>query len=124
MILKTSLFPRSAHFTVCQKPWGCSKDYYNPLCEKLHLKWFELRKLAEEFYGVPVTADACPHGGHKFYKQMQLDNAKLPAFTGFVPDDSPGFLKPTEESRFLTEDYDMKVGGKYSNLPDNAPINP
>lgn len=26
---------KSAHFTVCQKPWNCEKYYYNPLCEKV-----------------------------------------------------------------------------------------
>jgi hypothetical protein len=27
---------KSAHFTVCQKPWGCWKTYANRLCGELH----------------------------------------------------------------------------------------
>ena len=37
---------KSAHFTICQKPWTCT-EHVNPknkvLCEVLHAKWFELR---------------------------------------------------------------------------------
>jgi len=37
---------KSAHFTICQKPWTCT-EHLNPknkdLCEVLHTKWFELR---------------------------------------------------------------------------------
>lgn len=37
---------KSAHFTICQKPWTCT-EHLNPknkiLCEILHTKWFELR---------------------------------------------------------------------------------
>ena len=38
---------KSAHFTVCQKPWMCYKTYYNSLCEDLHKSWFQLRRDAE-----------------------------------------------------------------------------
>ena len=37
---------KSAHFTICQKPWTCTK-HDNPrnkvLCEQLHQEWFILR---------------------------------------------------------------------------------
>lgn len=44
---------KSAHFTVCQKPWGCwmsMKD--NVLCHDLHQTWFQYRQEAEIFYGL------------------------------------------------------------------------
>jgi len=87
---------KSAHFTVCQKPWGCHKEVYtithrkkgqgdkdkweiNPLCHELHQKWFELRREAERFFDLPVIAEPCPHGGEKYYQPMQLSKAKLPS---------------------------------------------
>jgi hypothetical protein len=37
---------KSAHFTICQKPWTCT-EHVNPrnkkLCSALHQKWFQLR---------------------------------------------------------------------------------
>ena len=42
---------KSAHFTICQKPWTCT-DFVNPrnkvLCEIFHQKWFQLRKEFED----------------------------------------------------------------------------
>lgn len=42
---------KSAHFTICQKPWTCTK-HDNPrnkdLCEKLHAQWFQLRDEFEQ----------------------------------------------------------------------------
>lgn len=92
----------SAHFTVCQKPWACysAKDI-NPLCGALHDRWFDLRRGTEAWYGVPVTEKACPKFGHKHYKRMQLDNARLPPDRPFfVPDTSPDLLAPTAAARF------------------------
>ena len=48
---------------------------------------------------------------------MDLENAKLPADSVLVPDDSPDLLEPTEESRFLTKDYEKTSGGK-DRVPD------
>lgn len=42
---------KSAHFTICQKPWTCTK-HLNPknmvLCEIFHKKWFALRDELEQ----------------------------------------------------------------------------
>ena len=51
---------KSAHFTLCQKPWTCNK-HDNPrnmrLCEQLHDKWFMLRgEFEEHILGVDVEA--------------------------------------------------------------------
>lgn len=54
---------KSAHFTVCQKPWGCWEHYFrtnnkeNPLCYPLHQRWVQLRKEAEVFYGLVPSLD-------------------------------------------------------------------
>lgn len=49
---------KSAHFTICQKPWTCT-EHTNPrnmvLCEKLHKKWFELRDELEKETGVDMS---------------------------------------------------------------------
>lgn len=46
---------KSAHFTICQKPWTCT-EHLNPknkvLCEALHKKWFQLRDELETSTGV------------------------------------------------------------------------
>ena len=46
---------KSAHFTICQKPWTCTM-HSNPrnmdLCMKLHAKWFELRQEYELELGI------------------------------------------------------------------------
>lgn len=85
---------KSAHFTVCQKPWSCYRAFINDLCGALHKKWFALRRQAEEFYGLPPTEKPCP-AGHGSYVHMRLHDAKLPVAAKFVvPDDSPDFLAP------------------------------
>jgi hypothetical protein len=109
---------KTAHFTVCQKPWTCYSSYVNPLCEKLHKAWFQLRREAENYYGLPVVKEACVNKfGRRGYNYMLLDNARTPPDSIFVPDDSPSFLEPTAESRFLTKDYEKTSGGK-DNVPD------
>lgn len=51
---------RSAHFTVCQKPWGCwMRMRDNPLCHDLHQTWFQYRQEAEIFYGL-LTPQTVP----------------------------------------------------------------
>ena len=91
----------SAHFTVCQKPWGCFNQPVSRLCGDLHHQWFKLRKEAEKFYSIPSVPQACPRGGHKWYKPMQLTNAVMPSSqTLFMPDDSPDRLPPTKEALF------------------------
>ena len=108
---------KSAHFTICQKPWTCYSSHVNALCSKLHEAWFALRKEAERYYSLPVVPDACRVDGRRKYAYMALESAKLPQDTILMPDDSPSFLKPTAESRFLTEDYEKTSGGK-DNIPD------
>ncbi len=49
---------KSAHFTICQKPWTCTK-HLNPrnmvLCEIFHDKWFALRDELEKAQGVDLS---------------------------------------------------------------------
>ncbi len=66
---------KSAHFTVCQKPWGCFKYYDSPLCGNLHEEWFRLRKLTEEYYSMTIENNPCPQPGHKHYKAMKINDA-------------------------------------------------
>ena len=41
-------------------------------------RWFELRRGAEEFLGLPVVPNPCPKGGENAYIPMKLSDAKLP----------------------------------------------
>lgn len=91
---------KSAHFTVCQKPWGCWKDHSNRLCGELHKKWFELRKGAEKFYSIPVNENPCPKGGHKAYQLMDISCAVPPKVDFLVPDESPDRLLPIGNSGY------------------------
>ena len=49
---------KSAHFTICQKPWTCC-EHLNPknqvLCEVLHDKWFALRDELERDLGLDTS---------------------------------------------------------------------
>ena len=49
---------RSAHFTICQKPWTCTK-HVNPknriLCKKLHDEWYVLRDEFERSAGLSLA---------------------------------------------------------------------
>ena len=55
---------------------------------------------------------------------MDLAQAIFPTNqTNFIFDDSPDILKPTEESRYITEDYDNFVGGHESSLRAQAEMN-
>lgn len=49
---------KSAHFTICQKPWTCT-EHLNPknkrLCSILHEKWFRLRDELEKETGVDIS---------------------------------------------------------------------
>lgn len=49
---------KSAHFTICQKPWTCTK-HLNPknmvLCEIFHDKWFALRDELEKASNVDLS---------------------------------------------------------------------
>ena len=93
---------KSAHFTICQKPWICLRKYFpNDLCKALHKRWFDLRREAEDFYEVPVTHVPCPKGGHDGYIPMQLDNAAFPKYADkFTQDTSIGFMPPLPGSGF------------------------
>ena len=49
---------KSAHFTICQKPWTCT-EHLNPrnnvLCSALHRRWFELRDELERETNVDLS---------------------------------------------------------------------
>lgn len=49
---------KSAHFTICQKPWTCT-SHDNPknavLCQIFHAKWFALRDEFEKGAGLDLT---------------------------------------------------------------------
>lgn len=106
---------KSAHFTVCQKPWGCWKSVGIPLCDKLHKRWFQLRAEAENFYGIadPIS-QACLGAGHAKYYKMLLARAKVDKngpmgylLKNVVPDDSPNRMDPImPESRYIFNHYD------------------
>jgi hypothetical protein len=97
---------KSAHFTVCQKPWNCYSAFVNDLCHKLHTRWFELRKEAEEFYGMDVVENPCPAVGLKNYVRMSVDKASLAEDRirkkgiVFKLDDSPDVLVPIGNTGF------------------------
>jgi hypothetical protein len=115
---------KSAHFTVCQKPWTCYKGIINDLCHALHQKWFALREEAEAFYGIPAEEKPCggPRGGR--YRKMRLDGAAMPDDSAMflpVPDESPSLLEPPfPESRYVGHIYDNFVGG-HVNKPKPKP---
>lgn len=49
---------KSAHFTICQKPWTCTlhtNPKNNVLCEALHVKWFALRDELEKESNVDLS---------------------------------------------------------------------
>jgi hypothetical protein len=49
---------KSAHFTICQKPWTCTEHlnvHNRELCRALHKKWFELRDEFEREYNLDMT---------------------------------------------------------------------
>lgn len=78
---------KSAHFTICQKPWTCTL-HQNPknkvLCEIFHNKWFALRDELEKDSGVDTSYRAkttrfkasfgmCSGYGDKKYIPVPLD---------------------------------------------------
>jgi hypothetical protein len=64
---------KSAHFTICQKPWNCLKKWHaNELCRQLHNQWFALRKEAETFYNIPSDDNPCPKGENIFSLYNQI----------------------------------------------------
>lgn len=104
---------KSAHFTVCQKPWNCYKAFVNRLCGDLHRRWLELREEAEKFYGIHSGEGSCRGVGQKNYISMRFENAKMPVEGEFgslvkrvVPDDSPDRIDPLPESLYLSNKYD------------------
>jgi hypothetical protein len=93
---------KSAHFTVCQKPWVCQKVHENTLCRALHEDWFRLREAAESFYGLQPINRPCPGGGSKHYVPMDLGNAQIQWHIDghFIPDESPDILLPIGDSGY------------------------
>jgi hypothetical protein len=109
---------KSAHFTVCQKPWNCFRwQMDNRLCRLLHLRWFELQQEAELFYGIVDSkkqlVTACKGGAPKDYRQMELMKADLNRkgpyghlLQNVIPDDSADRFDPLEESMYVGNKYD------------------
>ena len=104
-IVQTLREIKSAHFTVCQKPWTCYSAWVNDLCRDLHKRWFELRLAAEAFYGIPPNLRPCPNR-HGSYRLMELDRAVLPQFPNYRPDDSPDRLDPIGNTGYVFPRYD------------------
>lgn len=105
---------RSAHFTVCQKPWNCMKGHVNRLCKDLHEHWLLLRSEAEAFYGVSDGHQTvCSGSGLKNYHKFNISLARLPDSGPFykfrqnvIPDDSPDRFDPVfPESGYLTHEF-------------------
>lgn len=76
------------------------------------VRWFELRKESEDYFGIPVVSNACIKGR---YQEMSLRNI-TPAYVSttsshtqvkaegpfqFINDRSPDSLLPMKSSRFL-----------------------
>lgn len=111
---------KTAHFTICQKPWTCYGGFINKLCKALHEEWFRLRTEAERFYGVDITQDPCKGPKGQRYKKMKLEGARMPqAAPGAqaemllpIPDESAELFEPPfPESRYTGHVYDNHVGG-------------
>lgn len=103
---------KSSHFTVCQKPWTCSGgDRDDDLCGDLHRQWFQLRKEAAKFYGIPITT-ACLKDG--VYNELDLSNAIIPEFDFLVNDDSPNVLLPIGNSgyQYIPKSHKYREEGK------------
>ena len=118
---------KSAHFTVCQKPWNCEKNVQTPtrkkingkmtdiwvkneLCMELHRSWFELRREAENFYGLQSIKTACPKGGKQNCIPMKLDQVKLDSEVmkkyHVIKDDSLDRYDPIETAKYMGHSYD------------------
>lgn len=72
---------RSAHFTICQKPWTC--NYHdNPrnmrLCKQLHDRWFELRDEYERII-LNIDTTAVYSSGGQQQQQANLRSISAPA---------------------------------------------
>lgn len=76
------------------------------MCNELHSAWRDLRKEAEQFYGITVYENAC----YKGYKPMQLDSAKMPVSPNVIPDESPDFLEPIGNSGYSYPYNDVDKG--------------
>lgn len=130
---------KTAHFTICQKPWACYGGFINKLCEALHKEWFRLRKEAERFYGVQVTEGACEGPRGQRYKRMKLEDAQMPQGQGQgshysqkeddmllpIPDESADLFEPPfPESRYTGHVYDNHVGGHVNKPRKKKPAPP
>lgn len=69
------------------------------MCKLLHERWFELRKEAEAFYGIPVTHSPCSGEGTAHYNHMQIDKMAFPGHR-YTPDESPDTLLPIGNAGF------------------------
>lgn len=84
---------KSAHFTICQKPWHCMShdkdDIDHWLCHKIHHEWFNLRSELEENWGRNKTGPGkwkpqvfngfCTSYGKKGYMKIS-EHPFLPTF--------------------------------------------
>lgn len=67
-----------------------------------------MRKEAEKFYGIAVNHNPCKQK----YAPIDFSNAAFPPLPQYMPDDSSDFMKPIAAAGFLTEDYNLTVGGR------------
>jgi len=75
---------KSAHFTICAKPWVCPTGMLQfPNCKAFHREWFGVRKNLEEQMGVQgkntgthyedVFLGYCKGGGERSYIPFEID---------------------------------------------------
>jgi hypothetical protein len=107
---------KTAHYTVCLKPWSCPQYAQDELCGQLHTMWHQVRKEAEIFYGIsdPDT-ESCALGPRKLgrkYQTLHLHNAQLPRSSIISsPSDSnyARVLKPLKGAGFVDIDYEIEI---------------
>lgn len=74
----------SAHFTICQKPWGCV-GHGNNLCKKLHSEWFRIRRNFEESRMDGDELRQLPPLDGAYKPENYYGYCKQPGQRGYVP---------------------------------------
>jgi len=65
----------SVHFTWCSKPWELCGRGREPICERMHTHWWNMRKEFEVSNGLPVGPRCCQDGNcsARTYKKIKLE---------------------------------------------------
>lgn len=71
---------KTAHFTICGKPWLCRKDV-RVLCAKLHHEWFRVRKKLDESRGYGLNTDML----ESYKTDHFLGYCSRPGPAGYIP---------------------------------------